>query len=171
MTTSNVERTTSRPFDRLGEAIVGTRGGREEIGWDRGCQEEAEPQPQVGGIYATYFRADDLVKGLNSSTSPLLIVLSPCASYFKPFFPRSLRPAFFSRRRTMADATQNTRRDYFPLVPPAEPLPDRVVPVQLCSRLSWPWKFWVQGTSVLCRRVLYAVLLPLESAFRLAPSP
>ena len=49
MTTSNVERAT---FDRLGEAIVDTRGGCEGKVWDASCQEEAEPQSQVGGIYA-----------------------------------------------------------------------------------------------------------------------
>ena len=42
MTTSNVERAT---FDRLGEAIVDTRGGCEGKVWDASCQEEAEPQP------------------------------------------------------------------------------------------------------------------------------
>ena len=46
MTTSNVERTT---FDRLGEAIIETRGGCERRVWDAGCQEEPEPQLQMGG--------------------------------------------------------------------------------------------------------------------------
>jgi hypothetical protein len=48
MDTSNVGRTTSRPFCGWGfEAIVEVGGGWEESAWDERCEEEAEPLPRA----------------------------------------------------------------------------------------------------------------------------